>query len=216
MIGHWRAGRVRVGPGLAFGIAGAGGSYIGSLFNRLVPPNLLPLLFAGLMGVAAWRMWGRHVETPGHVRQSPWSNTAPLAADAAPARSLTTVARVVAAGTVVGLLTGFFGVGGGFVIGPALVLALGYTMPVAVGTSLLVIAVSSAKSLGFRLQSTSVDWAVAGPFTLAGVLGVMVGDWIAGRVPANRLTRGFVGLIVAVALYTVWQSATRLLGHGVG
>ncbi|OOK70307.1 sulfite exporter TauE/SafE family protein [Mycobacterium kansasii] len=73
--------------------------------------------------------------------------------------------RVLIAGSVVGFLTGFFGVGGGFVIVPALVLALDYEMPVAVGTSLLVIAISSAEGVLFRLSSGGIEWGVAIPFT---------------------------------------------------
>jgi hypothetical protein len=63
---------------------------------------------------------------------------------------------VVVAGTVVGFMTGFFGVGGGFIIVPALVLALGFEMPIAVGTSLLVIAVHCGVSLSSRLATTGV------------------------------------------------------------
>lgn len=114
------------------------------------------------------------------------------------------------AGTVVGFLTGFFGVGGGFVIVPALVLALGYEMPIAVGTSLLVIAVSSAEGLAFRLSSGGIDWRVALPFTIAAVVGVLLGDRIAGRVPAVKLTRWFVWLLIVVATYTAAQSLAAL------
>lgn len=106
------------------------------------------------------------------------------------------------AGTVVGFLTGFFAVGGGFVVVPALVLTLGYEMPVAVGTSLLAIAISSAEGLLFRLSNSDVDWAVAIPFTAPAIVGVLLGDGIAARVPAARLTTWFVWLMVAVAFYT--------------
>lgn len=118
--------------------------------------------------------------------------------------------RVVITGTVVGFVTGFFGVGGGFVIVPALVLALDYEMSIAVGTSLLVIAVSSAEGLLFRLQSSVIDWPVAIPFTVAAIIGVLLGDVIAGRVRAARLTGWFVWLMVAVACYTAVQSFLAL------
>jgi len=137
--------------------------------------------------------------------------TASSSASLAHARTtMDTVLRVVVAGTAVGFLTGFFGVGGGFVIVPALVLALGYEMPIAVGTSLLVIAVSSAEGLAFRLSSGGVDWRVALPFTIAGIIGVLVGDRVAGRVPAHKLTRWFVWLLVAVAVYTAAESLVAL------
>jgi uncharacterized membrane protein YfcA len=143
----------------------------------------------------------------------PAEPSSPLHKVAAAIQSSTTrrtIVRVILAGTAVGFLTGFFGVGGGFVIVPALVLALGYDMPIAVGTSLLVIAVSSAEGLAFRLSSGGVDWRVALPFTLAGIIGVLLGDRIAGRVPAANLTRWFVWLLVAVAAYTATQSVLAL------
>jgi uncharacterized membrane protein YfcA len=219
MVGHFRAGRVHLWAGLAFGLVGIGGSFLGSLLNRDVPGDVLLLAFSGLILVAAWRMRQHHTETPCHARQqaaalratgsdgsssgssvssstahpdnhgastSPATSsasdpvqsaqTASSSASSRHARAtMDTVLRVVLAGTAVGFLTGFFGVGGGFVIVPALVLALGYDMPVAVGTSLLVIAVSSAEGLVFRLSSGGIDWRVALPFTAAGLIGVLLG-----------------------------------------
>ena len=90
-----------------------------------------------------------------------------------------TVLKVIVAGTIVGLLTGFFGVGGGFVIVPALVLALGFTMPEAIGTSLLVITINSAVALTTRLQAGAIEWGTVIPFTIASLLGVIVGSRLA-------------------------------------
>jgi len=223
MFGHLRAGRVWVVSGLVFGLVGLGGSFLGSELNRAIPGPVLLLAFAGLILIAAWRMAGRHSETVVHAKQSagppdkdgPPSTAPRPVSDAGPgaARARTTgrvVLKVVVAGTVVGFLTGFFGVGGGFVIVPALVLALGYEMPVAIGTSLLVIAVSSGEGLFFRLATSGVDWPVALPFTVAGIVGVLVGDSIAGRVPAAKLTKWFVWLLVGVAVYTGIQSLATL------
>ena len=103
-------------------------------------------------------------------------------------------ARIVIAATVVGLVTGFFGVGGGFVVVPALVLALGFDMPTAVGTSLLVIAINSASSLLSRLGThVSVGYALVITFTVAAVAGTLVGSRVASkgqaRAPGRRLRR---------------------------
>lgn len=211
MVGHLRAGRVRVGWGLTFGLVGVGGSFLGSATGRAVPDNVLLLAFSGLILLAAWRLRARPVETPCHAEQhvsvrQP-ARAAPQAGSPDRARPVRrTAVRVVIAGTAVGFLTGFFGVGGGFVVVPALVLTLGYEMPVAVGTSLLVIAISSAEGLLFHLSGGDVDWAVAVPFTAAAIIGVLLGNGIAGRVPAARLTKWFVWLMVAVAIYTAAES----------
>lgn len=238
MVGHLRAGRVRLASGVVFGLVGIGGSFLGSQLSRAVPDAVLLVAFSVLILVAAWRMRGRHTETPCHTReqvsatvertghfvadggcqaQSPRQTRSPRDAPSAAvaaqnhARSgLATGVRVVIAGSIVGFLTGFFGVGGGFIIVPALVFALGYEMPIAVGTSLLVVALSSAEGLLFHLSGGAVDWRVAVPFTAAGLIGVLLGDAIAGRIPAASLTRWFVWLLLAVAAYTAVQSLIKL------
>ena len=86
-----------------------------------------------------------------------------------------TIVKILIAGTFVGFLTGLFGVGGGFVIVPALALVLKLPMPEAIGTSLLVVAVNSAVALTSRLASTSIDWATTVPFTVAAIAGVLTG-----------------------------------------
>lgn len=122
------------------------------------------------------------------------------------------VLKVAAAATGVGLLTGFFGVGGGFVIVPALVLALGFEMPAAVGTSLLVISVNSASALAVRLSGgISLDWPLLGVFTLAALAGTLAGNRIASRVSASRLTAAFAGLLIAVAVYSLSRSVPALI-----
>lgn len=223
MIGHWRAGRVRFRSGALFGLVGIGGSLLGSWLNRSVPNAILLLTFSVLILVAAWRMHSRHTETPCHSKQlaatgpkgihltvDDRDSATPSAAPDERRHPASTVWRVVVAGTVVGFLTGFFGVGGGFVIVPALVLALSYPMPVAVGTSLLVIAISSVEGLAVRLPSETVDWKVCLPFTAAAIVGVVIGDLVAGRVPAARLNRWFVWLLVAVACYTAVRSVAAM------
>ena len=204
IIPHWRAGRVRFGAGLLFGLAGVGGSLLGSHWNKSADPNGLLLAFSGLMLVAAFAMWRR-------VRRQPTPLPAGAAVAAlAPRIDATTIAKVLAAGTFVGLLTGFFGVGGGFVIVPALVLALGFTMPEAVGTSLLVIAVNSVVALSTRLQAGSIEWGTVVPFTVASLIGVLIGSRLASTRDSSSLQRWFVGLLVVVAVYTATRSALAL------
>ena len=108
------------------------------------------------------------------------------------------VLKLVAAATAVGFLTGFFGVGGGFALVPALVLVLGFSMPVAVGTSLLVIVLNSATALSTRLTTgLELDWPLIAGFTLVAVLASLVAGQLSARLPQRVLTRTFaIGLIV--------------------
>ena len=120
--------------------------------------------------------------------------------------------KIIAAATGVGLLTGFFGVGGGFVIVPALVLAMGIDMPAAVGTSLLVIAINSATALAARLGGhTSLDWPLLGVFTAAALAGALAGNRLASRVDPARLSTAFTVLLVAVAAYSLARSLPGLV-----
>jgi uncharacterized membrane protein YfcA len=120
--------------------------------------------------------------------------------------------RATLAGFAVGALTGFFGVGGGFVVVPALVLALGFPTPVAVGTSLLVITVNSAAALAARLAGhPHLDVALLATFTVAAVAGSLAGNRVAARLRPEHLTTAFALLLLAVAGYTVSRSLPHLL-----
>jgi uncharacterized membrane protein YfcA len=215
MFAHLRAGRVRVLPGIMFGLAGIGGSVVGTRMNSAVDPNVLLLAFAGLMVIAAWRMWVNQRE-PGAGDEDfelyPEADPEPGAVLVSHRTRVTgvVVLKVLLAGTVVGFITGFFGVGGGFVVVPALVLALDFEMPEAVGTSLLVITINSAVALAGRVGSTTVDWGVAIPFTIAALLGVSVGKNIADRLPTVTLVRWFVGLLVVLAAYVSIRAGMAL------
>jgi uncharacterized membrane protein YfcA len=214
MATHLRRGRVRLPQGLAFGALGIAGSYAGSRLSVQVSPAALLTAFAGLMFLVAYLMTRRRrSESAGSSAPGP-PTTAPaagvLSAEHWP-KDLTGYLRLVAAATGVGLLTGFFGVGGGFAVVPALVLALGFTMPVAVGTSLLVIAVNSTAAVVTRLGSnTAIDWTVVGVFSAFAVAGSLVGAHVAHRVSPHRLSVAFTTMLVLVASYTAAMNIPRL------
>lgn len=220
MVDHHRAGRVRVKDGLLFGLAGIGGSFAGSALNRQLDPDVLLLAFSALIVVAAWRMLtGCPSCTRVGAEAADREETELDAADAAGGTTvdvhlhadLVTIVKVIGAGTVVGFFTGLFGVGGGFVIVPALTLLLGFTMPEAVGTSLLIIAINCATALTARLGHGGVDWAVTIPFAVSALAGVLTGTRLADRLPAQTMLRWFAALLVAVAVYTATKSLVALL-----
>ncbi len=211
IVPHLRAGRVRVAAGTVFGLAGVGGSLLGSRWNTAADPDALLLAFSGLMMIAAVAMWRRsRASAPRPAPRAVGAAAAPVLPHTTVHLDLATVGKVVAAGTGVGLLTGFFGVGGGFVIVPALVLALRFTMPEAVGTSLLVIAINAVVALSTRLQSGTIEWKTVIPFTIASLVGVVIGSRLASTRDPSALQRWFVWLLVVVAVYTAVRSGIAL------
>jgi uncharacterized membrane protein YfcA len=191
VVGHARAGNVLPKTGLAFGAAGFLGALAGTWLNRRVLGQVLLALFALVMLAAAAAMLRKR------------GGGAPEACEDYDARGWLTLGL---SGLGTGLMTGFFGVGGGFVIVPALVLVLGLPMRAAVGTSLLIIALNSASGLVARLGSGGLDWTVTLLFILGGAAGVAAGVRLAGRLPQRRLTQAFAALIVLVAAYVLYRS----------
>jgi len=216
MAAHYRAGRVRVVQGLVFGGLGIAGAYLGSRLSATVNPAVLLAAFSVLMLVVAAMMVIRRraqlrSANAGEVETGP-PNVPVLQLHPTFICDCPRVLKVVLTASGVGLLTGFFGVGGGFVVVPALVLALGFTMPVAVGTSLLVIAINTTSALLSRMgQAIDLDWLVIGVFTLAAIVGSLLGGQLAVRVRPQRLTAAFTMLLVAVALYTAARSFPQLV-----
>lgn len=213
-FGHWRCGRVRVRAGLAFGLVGIAGSLAGSAANRRLDGDVLLLAFAGLVVFAAWRIV---VGCPSCTRVDDLirahEGEAGRAGASVQVRTRLDAARAVriaVVGSAVGFLTGLFGVGGGFMIVPALTLVLGFSMPLAIGTSLVVIAVNTAVALAARAAAGPLDWDVTLLFTAAAVAGVSLGKRAADRLPARAMQRGFAVLLVLVALYTGARAGAAL------
>lgn len=204
LITHARAGHVAWIPGITFGLLGGAGSLVGTHLSKSVDQHVLLTGFAALMLGAAAVMLLRQ-------RRRGDNNKAPNAGCVLWSRCWALRAlKVLVAASVVGLLTGFFGVGGGFIAVPALTIALGFAMPQAVGTSLVVIAINSAVALGAR-AGTSFDPAVLVPFTAAAIAGTFGGTLVSNRVPASRLTQGFAVLLIGVAGYVASQNLPHLL-----
>ncbi len=198
---HARQHRVRWRAGLGFGAAGVAAAYAGSLLNAAVNPNVLLVAFSGLMvAAAAAILWRQRSSRP------------VAAASASTPSSLGTVGRVIVAGLAVGFLTGFFGVGGGFVIVPGLVFALGYEMPVAVATSLLVIAINTAAALLARAGRSTFDFAILLPFMVAAAGGALAGRRVADRVSPRTLTLSFAVLLLVIAAYVAVRALGALTG----
>lgn len=111
--------------------------------------------------------------------------------------------RSIPAGLVVGFLTGLFGVGGGFLIIPVLVLMLGVEMPIAVGTSLLIITANSAAAVLSHLRGAHIDWAITTAFVVTAIVGSLIAGHLGSTVNTSRLQHWFAYLVLAVAAYVL-------------
>lgn len=224
-VGHARSGHTRWGAGVLLAAVGVPASLLGTSLNRRVDPDVLLLSFAALMLVAAAGMLvrsrsARSTQAPaaGPVDAPPGSapvgDAPPAARQPSPARTtrgrFARGLRLAVAGLGVGFLTGFLGVGGGFVVVPVLVVLLSTPMPVAIGTSLLVISLNSGVALAARAGSGGFAWDVIVPFTIAAVAGSLAGKRVADRVSPTKLTVAFAVLLVAVAVYVAVQAALGL------
>ena len=209
-LSHARSHHTRWGAGTLLALLGVPASLVGTALNRSVDPNALLLCFAVVMLLAAVGMLARARAV---TRASSGERTVidAGASTGAPPRGRTGQAlRVVAGGLGVGFLTGFLGVGGGFVVVPVLVVLLGVPMPTAIGTSLLVISLNSAVALAARTGHGSFAWEVITPFTIAAVSGALAGKRVADRLSPGTLTFSFAALLVAVGAYVAIRAVLAL------
>ena len=198
-VDHARTGRVKWRTGLVFGAAGMTGAFGGGLLGGHIPGTILMVAFALMMVATSVAMIrGRKGRTANaHDGELP-------------------VGKVVAEGLVVGLVTGLVGAGGGFLVVPALALLGGLSMPVAVGTSLVVIAMKSFAGLAGYLTTVSLDWALVGAVTVAAVAGSFAGARLAGRIPEAALRKGFGVFVLAMGVFVLVQELPGAAGIAVG
>jgi uncharacterized membrane protein YfcA len=179
-----------------FGLPGMLGTYLGAFLSQWVPGVWQLGLFAAVMLLAAYLMF-----------------YPPKLVGVTQKRSHL---KIVLDGLVVGVLTGLVGVGGGFLVVPALVLLGGLTMHLAVGTSLAIIALKSVSGFYKYLQllpaqGYTVNWDIVLLFAVVGMVGSLLGGRIAGFIPQPLLRQGFAGFLAVMGLFILWQNLPRLL-----
>ena len=175
-----------------FGIPGMIGTYGGAWLGTLVDSRWQLLVFSLLMIVAAVFMWRSKSPENGNTQTLNYT-------------------KVMFEGLTVGVITGFVGVGGGFLIVPALVLLAGLSMPVAIGTSLLIIVIKSV--VGFfkyyavmSSQNITFDWVVIGIMIVGGVLGSVFGAKLGRSIAKDKLQKGFAVFLVGMGLFVIIKS----------
>ena len=177
------------------GAAGTATAYLGAYVNRLLDQKVLLLAFAAIMGIAGIRMMmptkaaGGSCALPGGGVH--WRSCLP---------------KAIATGAVVGFLTGLLGVGGGFLIVPALTLVLGLPMAATVGTSLVIIVINSIAGFAAHLGDLHIDWAVTAAFAVAAMAASLLAGRLGTNIPDRILKRSFGILVLAVAAYVTAQA----------
>lgn len=213
-----RAGNVLLARGVTFGAVAIGGAVIGAHASAAVPEPVLLAAFAGLMLVVAGLMTVRQLRSQRRTGHHAAPVERPQLDDPIITFSPTFMCqcpralKVLVTATAVGLLTGFLGVGGGFLVVPALVLALALPMRHAAGTSLVVITITSAAALAARAGAGVVpDWGLVAALTATAIVGSVAGARLAARTDTRRLSTAFTGLVVAVAAYVAVQALPALV-----
>jgi len=195
---HNRKARVDWKDGLLFASFGAPMNLVAAYFSRSLSGPLLLLLFGMVMGIAGIALLRR-----GEKHQDAHQD-APHKHDIGPA---------IASGAAVGLLTGFLGIGGGFLIVPALVLFLEMPMKLACGTSLLVISANSAVALFGRLHSLQLAWIPLVELTAPSLVATYFGVGLSERFSAAQLRKAFAVFIIVLGIFMMANNAATLLKH---
>lgn len=176
-----------------FSVTGILGAFTGAQLTHLVSPSVLLLLFAALMIVVAGLMFrGRSEGSVAGEPQCRWASCSTT-------------------GFVVGGLTGFLGVGGGFLIVPALLIFGRLSLKVAIGTSLVVITANSAAGLVGHLRQTPLDWQITAMFLALALVGMFAGQTLAARIEPDGLRRWFAWFVLAVAVFVIAQNWKTLV-----
>lgn len=188
---HARSGNVKWRCATIFASAGVVGAYLGSTLGKIVDGQRLLALFAILMMVVGGLMLRNRADLgdPG-VRLSKEN-----------------LPKLIVSGLGVGVLSGFFGIGGGFLIVPALVLATGMPMLYAIGSSLVAVTAFGLTTAANYAISGLIDWQIAFLFVTGGIFGGLIGARLAKSLGSRRglLTSVFSGLIFAVAIYVLFR-----------
>lgn len=195
-FGHWRRGNVRLGAALAFGGVATIGTFAGARLATWLSGAVQLVIFAVAMLAAAFFMY-RNARADEPARLEPRGKARPL--------------PLAAAALGVGLLTGVAGVGGGFLIVPALVLLVGLPMREAVGTSLVVITLNALVGFLGYLGTVQVPWGWLAAFSAVAMAGIGIGTRLSTRVGQRALQRAFSVFLLAMAALILAQNAGTAL-----
>lgn len=212
---HWRHGRLEIKTGLIFGVAGMIGAPFGAALSHRMNPTTNMILFALLMFTVAANMWRRasSAESRAFDANAPQPTEGGAACKLDPAGKLRLTSRCVlvlaSVGVGSGALSGLFGVGGGFILVPAMVLFASLPIHRAAATSLMIIALVSTSALASHAaQISTFDFALVALFTIGGVAGMFAGTRIARGLPSAMLQKVFAVMIILTGSLVLFKNLT--------
>jgi uncharacterized protein len=213
-MGHWRAGRVDLRVALPFGVVTMAGSYLGARLALYMSGEAQLAILAVVMVTAAVLMLRPPAKAVrGGATDDQGRGDGAGVAWETPAAAARQIVRLAPVAAGVGLLTGLVGVGGGFLIVPALVLWAGVAMATAVGTSLFVITLNCAMGLFGYVGHVTIPWSGTLLFAAIAVAGAATGTAIVGAIPQERLRRIFAVFLLGVGGFIMFRNREVLIGR---
>jgi hypothetical protein len=190
---HSSHGRLDWKVALAFGSAGMVVSYLSANIAKQLSPELLLVVFALLtIGIGLMLLFRRAKDDKAaYIAKPLW--------------------LVFVSGAGIGLLTGILGVGGGFLVVPALVMLVGLPVQMAVGTSLIIIAMNSIAGFLGHIRDGSMDWMITLVFTSAGLVGTFGGMRLSKRLSSSKLQKAFAVFVIALAVFLLIDNFPKLV-----
>ena len=197
LVAHARAGTVKWPCAMVFALSGMVGAGIGAALGKRVDGQHLLFLFGLIMLAVAAAMF-RHSSAQGDplVRINP-----------------KIAVRLVGTGLVVGLLSGFFGIGGGFLVVPAIMLGSGMAALHAIGSSLVSVGAFGLTTAASYAIAGLVDWRIASMFVAGGIAGGLIGVRLSIKLATKKgaLTRAFAGAVACIGLFILWRSGFEII-----
>lgn len=198
LLGHWRRGHVKWPCAAIFAVAGVTGTLAGSQLGKSINGQKLLFLFAFIMAAVGLAMLGRRAGVG-----DPLVRINPAIA-----------VRLLCIGLLAGFISGFFGIGGGFLIVPGIMFASGMPIINAIGSSLFAVSLFGFTTAASYALSGLVDWTVALELIAGGAVGGIVGNRISSRLGTRRrlMEKVFAGAVLVLAVFVAFRAAVALQG----
>ena len=191
VYGHYKARNINIKLALQFGGAAIPSTFLGSYLSQLISGTTQLIIFSIVMILAAlFMLKGRQEVEEANTQQN--------------------LLMTLLSGSFVGVMTGLIGVGGGFLIVPSLMYFTGTKIKEAVGTSLFIISLNSLIGFTSYLNKVDIDWSFMSKFTLASIIGILIGSKLVPFIPAQKLKKAFAIFLIIMGIFILYKNMGTL------